>query len=102
MNEVCNHVHFARSTPQWLFNGVVAFGCFFIGSLGSYWGGQQLGYNQGFQQGRESHQNLNDLLSVGFVLTDPDGYEVERFDDDSQSTVRHTTSCYWTTTDKPH
>src|SRR5688572_25032751 len=41
---------------------------------------------------RMSHsQDANDLLTVGYKITDPEGYEIERFETDLQ---------YWTTTHK--
>lgn len=63
-------------------------------------GGLLVGLYGGYQVGRTSHQNLNDLLSVGFTLTDQDGYEVERFEE-GISTVP--VWSYWTTRpkDKP-
>jgi hypothetical protein len=35
----------------------------------------------GYAAGRHSHQNVSELQSVGFRVIDPEGYEVNRFDD---------------------
>lgn len=34
----------------------------------------------GYMIGQDSVQNANDLLSVGFTITDPEGFEIRRFD----------------------
>jgi len=34
-----------------------------------------------YYAGRASHQNVNDLISVGWNIADPEGYTVERFDE---------------------
>jgi len=47
----------------------------------------------GYSLGRYSHQNVNDLISVGFRVFDEDGYEVEHFDDGLSIS-------YWTYKDK--
>lgn len=44
-----------------------------------------LAFAVGFGMGRESvptaESRLNDLMSVGFVVVDPEGFEVERWDE---------------------
>ena len=39
------------------------------------------GLTLGFYAGRESHQNVNDLIRVGFKVIDPDGYECNQWDE---------------------
>ena len=51
----------------------------------------------GYLLGRSSHQNINALQRAGFVVIDPEGYEVERFEEGLLSAF----PSYWTTTDKP-
>lgn len=41
-----------------------------------------------YQLGRESHQDVNDLLSAGFTLTDPEGFECRSFEEGFGSAVR--------------
>lgn len=47
--------------------------------IGVFTSGLFLGYNLG----RNSHQNVNTLLQTGFKVYDPDGFEVERFTEDT-------------------
>jgi hypothetical protein len=49
----------------------------------------------GYSLGRSSHQNVNDLISVGYTVTDPDGYQCERWDEGIAIDRG-----YWTTTPK--
>jgi hypothetical protein len=41
------------------------------------------GVCSGYIAGRQSHQNVNDLISVGFTVTDPEGFPVRDFDESS-------------------
>ena len=43
----------------------------------SYQSGQSSGQSHGQSHGK----HLNSLIEAGFVILDPDGYEVERFDE---------------------
>ena len=35
----------------------------------------------GYVLGQGSHQNVNDLIGVGFTLTDPEGFDVSDFEE---------------------
>ncbi len=40
-----------------------------------------LSFTLGYLARGQHGQNANDLLSVGFTITDPEGFPVERFDE---------------------
>lgn len=35
----------------------------------------------GYIAGQQSHQNVNDLIAVGFKVTDPEGHECRQFEE---------------------
>jgi hypothetical protein len=70
-------------------------------------GGGVAGIVAGYEVGRESHQNVNDLLTVGYTLVDPDGYEVSNFEEGISTVLERWSEwsrvgCYWTKQEKPH
>ena len=56
--------------------------------------GTLLGVAIGYYAGRNSHQNANEMIGAGFTVIDPEGYEIESFDEGFCDMD------YWTTTDR--
>lgn len=55
----------------------------------------------GYWFGRYSVQSANELITAGFVIVDPEGYEIESFDDGPAAAVEYMSAVWFADDDNP-